>query len=167
MPITYHISIEAVSEIESVRKTVKDKQVDKRLHAIQLRAQGMKNPEIAEKLDCNPKVVSRWVCAYHKGGLASLLGKPRGGNHRNLSYEQEAEFLAQFEKRGQSGQILTVEEIKQAYIELVGHSIGGSQIYRVLHRHGWRKVMPRSQHPQKADEATIEASKKLNLNTVN
>ena len=24
----------------------------------------------------------------------------------------------------------------------IGHSIGTSQIYYVLHRHGWRKVMP-------------------------
>ena len=47
------------------------------------------------------------------------------------------------------------------YEEKVGHPIGNSQIYRVLHRHNWRKVMPRSKHPNKASEEVIEASKKL------
>ena len=42
----------------------------------------------------------------------------------------------------------------------IGHSIGTSQIYYVLHRHGWRKVMPRSRHPKKASEEVIETSKK-------
>ena len=31
----------------------------------------------------------------------------------------------------------------------------------VLERHGWRKVMPRSKHPQKASDEAIEASKKI------
>ena len=29
--------------------------------------------------------------------------------------------------------------------------------------HDWRSVMPRSKHPNKADEATVEASKKLTI----
>jgi DNA polymerase-1 len=34
-------------------------------------------------------------------------------------------------------------------------------VYRVLERQDWRRVMPRSRHPKAADEATVEASKKL------
>jgi hypothetical protein len=33
------------------------------------------------------------------------------------------------------------------------------QIYRVLERHGWRTVMPRSQHPDKASEEEIALAK--------
>ena len=51
-------------------------------------------------------------------------------------------------------------EIKEAYIKLVGHSIGHEQIYRVLRRHGYRKIMPRSRHPKKAGDEEIEQSKK-------
>jgi len=50
--------------------------------------------------------------------------------------------------------------IKQEYIKLVGHSIGHEQIYRVLRRHGYRKIMPRSRHPKKASNEKIEQSKK-------
>ena len=48
-----------------------------------------------------------------------------------------------------------------SYEQAVGHRTGGSQIYYVLRRHGWRKVMPRSKHPKKASEEVIETSKKL------
>jgi len=41
--------------------------------------------------------------------------------------------------------------------------IGCAQVYRVLHRHGWRKVMPRSKYPKKASEEVIETSKKINI----
>ena len=36
----------------------------------------------------------------------------------------------------------------------------GKPDHCVQKRHNWRKVMPRSKHPQKADEEEIEASKK-------
>ncbi|MBR4040361.1 MAG: winged helix-turn-helix domain-containing protein [Clostridia bacterium] len=39
--------------------------------------------------------------------------------------------------------------------------VSDTQIYYVLHRHGWRKIMPRSRHPKKASEEAIEASKNL------
>jgi len=45
---------------------------------------------------------------------------------------------------------------------MVGHSIGGSPIYRLLKRHGYKKVMPRSRHPKKAKQEVIETSKKIN-----
>ncbi|MBR6825825.1 MAG: winged helix-turn-helix domain-containing protein [Oscillospiraceae bacterium] len=34
-------------------------------------------------------------------------------------------------------------------------TVSKTQIYYVLHRHGWRKVMPRSKHPQEASEAVM------------
>ena len=122
----------------------------------------MTNDEIAQKLDTSDKMVSQWVSAYiNNGGIAALLPKERIGMHRNLSIEEEKEFLSAYTKQAEAGQIIDLNELKAAYIEKVGHSIGGSQIYRMLERHGWRKVMPRSKHPQKASDEAIEASKKL------
>ena len=162
MPKTYKISAENVVEIKEVRKTITDKKVDRRLHAVQLRGEGLTNDEIAQKLDTSDKMVSQWVSAYiNNGGIAALLPKERIGMHRNLSIEEEKEFLSAYTKQAEAGQIIDLNELKAAYIEKVGHSIGGSQIYRMLERHGWRKVMPRSKHPQKASNEAIEASKKL------
>ncbi len=163
MPKTYKISLENVAEIEKVRKTISDKKVDKRLHAVQLRGKGLTNNEIADKLDTSAKMVSHWVSAYVNGGINELLPKKRIGNHRNLSIEEENELLDSFTEQAESGQLIDLNDLKAEYIKKVGHSIGGSQIYRMLKRHGWRKVMPRSKHPKKASDEAIEASKKLNL----
>ena len=51
-------------EIEEIIKTITDKKVDRRLHAVQLRGEGLTNHEIAEKLDTSDKMVSQWVSAY-------------------------------------------------------------------------------------------------------
>jgi len=152
MPKTYQISAEEAAEIKTARKNVRGKLADKRLHAVQLRGEGMKNPEIAEKLDTSAKVVNHWVSAYVKGGIEALLDKKRGGNRRNMTFEEEEALLEPFKKQAEAGQIVEVSAIERAYVEKVGRSIGGGQIYRVLARHGWRKVMPRSKHPKQASE---------------
>ena len=41
MPKTYKISAENAAEIKEIRKTITDKKVDRRLHAVQLRGEGL------------------------------------------------------------------------------------------------------------------------------
>lgn len=161
MPKTYKIDGADLIKIAEARKANQDKQVEKRLHAVILRGEGKKNREIAEQLETSSKVVSRWVSMYVRDGLDSLLPKKREARRRNMSYAEEEEFLAAFEKQAQVGRVVEVSDIKAAYEEKVGHSIGGGQIYRVLNRHGWRKIKPRSRHPKKASDEAIAASKKL------
>jgi len=159
MPKTYRISGEQALELETARKNITDKRIDKRLYAVQLRGQGMKNSEIAVKLDTAARVVSRWVCDYHRDGIEALLGKKRGGNRRNLSFAEEEALLEPFRKQAEAGQIVDVGVLKAAYVEKVGHEIGGGQIYRVLARHKWRMVMPRSRHPKAAGEEEQDLAK--------
>ncbi len=59
------------------------------------------------------------------------------GNHKNLSYEEEAKLLKVFFKEVESGQIVYINETNKEYAKKVNYSIGNSQIYRVLKRHGW------------------------------
>lgn len=92
-----------------------------------MRGEGLTNREIAEKLDTSDKVVSQWVSAYIKNGaVEALLPKKREGNHRNLSFEEEAEFLAEYAERAAARKIIDTNELKAAYTAKVGHSIGGS-----------------------------------------
>lgn len=80
-------------------------------------------------------MVSQWVSAYiNNGGINALLPKEQIGMHRNLSVEEEKEFLSAYTKQAEAGQIIDLNEMKAAYIEKVGHSIVGSQIYRMLKR---------------------------------
>jgi transposase len=161
MPKTYNISREQAAELAEARKGNHDKQVEKRLRAAELRGEGKKNEEIAAQLETSKDMISRWVSWYIKGGLSALLPKKREAHRRNMSYAEEASLLGGFEERAQAGQVVEVSEIKAAYVEKVGHPISNGQIYRVLKRHGWRKIKPRSKHPKKATPEVIEASKKL------
>lgn len=92
----------------------------------------------------------RWLHARcRKDGLSSLGDKPVGGRYRfNLSLDQERELLAGFFARASRGQVLIVAEIQAAVSKLVGKTVHSSGIYKLLQRHGWRKIVPRPQHPR-------------------
>lgn len=167
MPKTYTISKDDIRVVEELRKNNKDKQVDKRLHAVKLRGEGKKNRAIAEQLETSADMISRWISTYTKGGAEALLPKARLGRPTSISYDEEAQLLAEFEAKAAAGQIVEVSDIKVAYEEKVGHSIGSGQIYYVLKRHEWRKIKPRSRHPKKASPEVIDASKKLTLESKN
>ena len=167
MPKRNIISEEEVLEIRKVRQENKDKTVDKWLEALLLHADGLKRAKIAEKTGFGKQYITDLVVEYKRVGLAEFSKKQYKGNHRNMSFAEEEAFLSQYKERAEQGQIVETSEMKAAYEKQVGHSIGGGQIYRLLKRHHWRKVKPRSQHPKKASEEVIEASKKLTVDTSN
>ncbi len=167
MASKYIFSEKEISEIENARKVNKDKRAEARLKALELRAKGATDQEVSEQTGFYPSTIGRLVAKYRKNGIEAISGNHYGGNHRNMSVEEEAAILAPFRERAEKGQIVEIKEIKAAYQEKVDHPISDSQIYFVLHRHGWRKVMPRSKHPKKADDETIEASKKLSPESKN
>ena len=161
MASRYVFSEEQIQELEKAAKENKKKNVDKRLRALMMRASGKTLAEIAVATGYSFSGIVKLVSKYREGGLSAIVENHYGGNRRNMSYEEESALLEPFQKEAEAGQIVEVSEIKAAYQEAVGHSIGTAQIYYVLRRHKWRKVMPRSKHPKKADEEVIEASKKL------
>ncbi len=85
-------------------------------------------------------------------GITSILEDRRteNRNHRKLTREEEQELLKPFMERAKQGQMLVVEEIGLAYEEKTGEKSAYATIYYILHRNGWRKIMPRSKHPKKA-----------------
>ena len=167
MPKTYKITKEQMQELEKHRIENKDKKVEKRLRAIELRGNGQGYKEIAMIIEAHPTVVSRWVCAYSNNGISAILRGKFGNNNRNMSLDEETKFIAGFKKRAENGEIVTIKEIKIAYCEKIARQCGKNQIYNVLKRQGWRKIVPRKEHPNKASEAEIDASKKLTSESTN
>ena len=168
MAKAYKISIEKGKEIREAMKTIKNKNAYRRLEAVALRSEGNSNAEIAKITKYHPKRVSQLVSQYCNSGIEGLMQDGRkGGNHRYMSQDAEAELLDQFKNVSQAGQVVTVSDIRVAYDEKVGKASAISTVYFLLERHDWRKVMPRSKHPQKASEEAIEASKKLTLKSKN
>ena len=157
----YKITAEQKAEIEQARRKNKDRRVENKLKALSMRGDGASAKKIGEVTGYHPAYISTLVSKYIHGGLEAITGNHYGGNRRNMSFEEEQEFLKPYIEKAAQGQMLDTAEIEIAYERAVGHSISSGQIYRVLWRHGWRKVMPRSKHPKKASEEVIATSKKL------
>ena len=142
----YKFTEEQLAEITAAKAKNKNKRIDKRLTVLELSGKGVKRAEIALITGYNIGYIPKLIARYRDGGLEAIVGNHYHGNRRNLTVAEEA---------------VDVREIKAAYEAAVGHEIGSGQIYFVLKRHKWRKVMPRSRHPKKASEEVIETSKKL------
>lgn len=165
MPDRLLITRTQVKEIECVRKANQKKNVDKRLRVLLLHAKGKGRSEIAKQTEYSVTYISKIVAKYVDYGIEAAAGNNYRGNHRNMEYETEKALIDSFKKKAEEGQIIEVSEIKTAYEKAIGRSLENNhgQIYNVLKRHSWRKVMPRSKHPNKASEEEIESSKKLTL----
>ena len=163
----YLFTEEEIAEIQEARRKNRDKNVERRLKALEWKAVGYTGQEIARLTEYNSGYVSKLAAKYRKYGIEAIIGNHYGGNRRNMTYEEEAEFLAQFINEADGGQITDVSAIKAAYDEKIGHETGHGQIYYVLHRHGWSKKLPRSKHPKSATPEEIETSKKLTLESMN
>ncbi len=82
-----------------------------------------------------------------------------GRRHCAMSIAEEDQFLAQWEDQALVGGVLTVPPIHAALVKRLGRDIPMSTTYRLLARHGWRKVQPDTKHP-KSDAALQDEFKK-------
>ena len=165
----YKVTVENALEIRKAMSKKQNAKYYKRLLAVALRGEGKSNAEAAAITKYHAKRVSQLVSLYCNKGIGALLYDGRkGGNNRSMSKEEADKFLSQFDEQAQKGQIVTVGEIAIAYDKATGRTRKSlSSVYYLLHSHGWRMVMPRGQHPKKASDAEIEASKKLTSVTTN
>ena len=96
---------------------------------------------------------------YRKNGLPGLFDT-RGGRYReNMTLAEETEFLEPYIEKGKTGALAVAGEIKRAYETKAGKKVAESTIYRLLDRHGFRKIVPYKRH-KKADVGEQEAFKK-------
>lgn len=132
-----------------------------RVQCVLIRATlGSSAAEIAQLLGWATATVHVMHSRWAKEGDAIFEVRRRGGRRNNyLSVEEERKLLAPFVERAEAGGMLNVAEIQQAYQQRTGAEVAPSTIYRLLDRHGWRKVVPRPRHP-KADVAAQAAFKK-------
>ena len=131
-----------------------------RIQMVLLRESGMTQPAIAAAMGVSLSTVNRAHMAYGHGGIKALMPKPNGGRkHENMTLAEEKTLLARFAKAAGAGEMLNIHDLKAAYEKAIAHATSGSTVYNLLHRHGWRKLMPRPFHP-KRDLAAQNAFKK-------
>ncbi len=116
--------------------------------------------QIALHTGASKRKVHQVISDYNRQGVAAIETPGTGGRRRGyLSLAEEQEFLAQFIDSAKKGLITTISKVKRAYETKIAKKVHKSTIYRLLERHGWRKVMPRSHHPQKNVEKQEEFKK--------
>ena len=65
-----------------------------------------------------------------------------------LSAADEEAFLAPWVQQAMEGGILVVSPLRAALAQKVGRPVSATVLYRMLERHGWRKVAPDTRHPK-------------------
>jgi transposase len=117
--------------------------------------------EIAELLLTSARTVRYWIQRFNDAGPSALDSDNLGGRRAALlSLAQERALLAALHPQAREGQWVTAEELRQAIEAQVGAPVSTAYLYDLLHRHQWRKVMPRPRHVR-ADPDVQEAFKKF------
>lgn len=128
----------------------KNKDEFRRFQAVWLRIKkGLSVSQIAEATCYSTSWVKQLHSLYKLGGIEAISSSNRGGRYReNMSVEEEGLFLDPFLEKAAIGGILEVGEVHKAYEKKIDRKVSLSVIYLLLHRHGWRKIAPRPQHPK-------------------
>jgi transposase len=118
--------------------------------------------QIAQHVGVSVDTVHQVISKYNRFGVAAVETVGKGGRRNEyLTLEQEQQLLAPFFARAETGEIATAGQIKRAFEAQVGHQVDESTIYRLLTRHGWRKLVPRPVHPQASKEEQEQFKKTL------
>jgi transposase len=122
---------------------------------------GVSNANTAEVLGVGRATVVR----MQKEIRDQVAGKSKqkthwGGRRRgHLSFEKEKEFLDPWIEKAEQGGVLVVPPIHAAFEDQIGCRVAASTVYRMLERHGWRKVAPDTCHPKRDVQAQEDFKK--------
>jgi transposase len=107
-----------------------------------------------------PRLQAAFRLAARDTGTPKRRAASWGGRRRALMSEQEeGEFLEPWARLAKEGRVLVLSPIRAALAQRLGRPVPASVVYRLLERHGWRKLAPDTRHP-KSDPTVQEAWKK-------
>ena len=151
------LSNEAIERLAKDLKRTKTKGEFQAVQCLWLRVSlGLSADQVATAIGWHPSSVRKQQSRYLREGVTALQRTGRGGRRRqNLTLEEEQNLLQEFLYQGESGGILEVSRVKAAYEQAVGRKVPKSTVYRMLARHGWRKIAPRPRHPK--SDAALQA----------
>jgi transposase len=104
---------------------------------------------VAELLAVSVPSVWHWVKEYNNRGPSGLEGPGSGGRRWSfLSWSEEQEMLQSFYLHAGKGEIINAKKIHRNICERLKKEVSIDYVYKLLHRHGWRKIGPRPRHPK-------------------
>jgi len=151
--------------IQAARRVVQEaktaREIRTGLSVLIPRVCGVTNKEAAAVLGLGMATVSRMQKQIRNQVSGKEQDKASWGGRRRetLSKEEELEFLIPWVEKATTGGVLVVPPIHAALEERLGHSVARSTVYRILARHGWRKVEPDACHPKRDEQAQEDFKK--------
>ncbi len=117
--------------------------------------------ETAALLGVGRASVPRLQRRFREGLQPSRSPRARWGGRRRalMTLEEEKAFLAPWVEQARSAGVLVVSPLRAALAEKLGRKVAPSVVYRLLARHGWRKVAPDTGHPKSDPAAQAEWEK--------
>ncbi len=138
----------------------KERSQFQRWQAIYLLDKGLTPKVVADYVGVATGTIHQWVFQYNHRGPDTLILQGRGGRRYGLMSPQEEETtLFGLREVAEKGQIGGAFAIRKHVERKLGRKVSKDYLYDLLHRHGWRKVVPRPAHP-KADREQQEEFKK-------
>jgi transposase len=143
-----HFSAAEITRARQLRdKATTVMELRKALSVLLVSEAGLDAIQTAEILGISERTVFR-----NRGNIRSQGERRRntwgGRRHYSMTIEEERHFLGTWEAKANEGGVLSVPPIHAALVEALGRSIPISTTYRLLARHGWRKVQPDTKHPK-------------------
>lgn len=118
------------------------------VQCVRLLAMGRTAPDVAAITGRGLSSVERHKRRFLAQGEDYLLVNRLGGRRNEvLTVQQEAEVMAGLQAQAGDGQIVTAAAVRAALEAKAGRAVSKATVYRVMHRSGWRKVVPRPTHP--------------------
>lgn len=118
--------------------------------------------QTAALLGIGRATVARLQAGFRAPPSARDRARPHNwGGRRNalLTLEEEAAFLRPWLALAATGGMLVVSPLRAALAEKLGQPVKPSVVYRLLARHGWRKVAPDTRHPKSDPQTQAEWKK--------
>lgn len=130
-----------------------------RAMGVRAMASGCSNQQVAKLVGKHTNTIAEWRSRYLRDGVTWVGAQGWGGRrHQLLDEDAERAFVEGFEQAAERGELVTASAVLQELVDLTGQPVWPATAYRMLERHGWRKVAPRPAHPG-ADPARREAFK--------
>ena len=139
----------------------RDGSASRRMLALALVLEGKSRAEAARAAGMDRQTLRDWVPRFNELGLAGLYDtKGKAGRRRRLSPEQEAE-LAAFVRAGPDPAVDGVvrwrrHDLARVIAARFGVKLAERSVGAVLHRLGFRRLVPRPRHP--GHDAQAQAS---------
>ena len=105
--------------------------------------------------------VPRLQQRFREGRQPAPPSRSWGGRRRAMmTVEEEKTFLEPWAEQARHAGVLVVSPLRAALAEKLGRKkVTASVVYRLLARHGWRKVAPDTRHPKSDPIAQAEWKK--------